>query len=507
VEDFSTHVPRIESKVKEGLENLERTSRHLNDIYNRSRVSQEREIRFMTWRSEALPEENAPLPIKMLPKAQNELFFGREAELEAINAKLGKEEINSLETYTIYGRRGVGKTHIALEYAYQNRGKFDAIFWIQCETSASLRQSINSTAIELNLPGASQSGHYEENLVYVLQWLRTTRARWLLVFDNAEKEKLLKGYWPHGARGSILITSRKYYNLIKDIRRGGETVPTFNEDESQELLLMLLDQSWQERHLLEPFRESDLAAGRALMREIGGLALAIEQAAKLITKQDRSLRGFLDLFMAQRPKLPVRQLGTRDRWIQSLDTIWSIAFDELSTNARALLGVLAFLAPEGIQVDLFLPRDQKCLRGRLEFCMTKSSNEQEEAPTALANVIEPPPALQNVIDELENAKLIEVDNRRLSIHRVIQEALSYQDFADLQASFDTAVRLVHEAFPKQHPEILGPMHEAWPTCQEYVQHAVQLFAKFEEYGHLNIHSEGGLQAPEEFVILGGNCGW
>jgi hypothetical protein len=72
-----------------------------------------------------------------------------------------------------------------LEYAYRNLGNFDAIFWIQCETSASLRQSIADAANELNLPGASQSGHFEENLVSTHNWLKRTSKRWLLVFDNA----------------------------------------------------------------------------------------------------------------------------------------------------------------------------------------------------------------------------------------------------------------------------------------------------------------------------------
>jgi hypothetical protein len=65
---------------------------------------------------------------------------------------------NRLRTYTIYGRRGVGKTDIALQYAHTNPSQFDAIFWIQCETSVSLRQSFTDTAVQLNLPGADRNG-------------------------------------------------------------------------------------------------------------------------------------------------------------------------------------------------------------------------------------------------------------------------------------------------------------------------------------------------------------
>jgi len=57
-------------------------------------------------------------------------------------------------------RRGVGKTDIALQYAYTNPPGFDAIFWIQCETTLSLRQSFTEAAVELNLPGADRNGMF-----------------------------------------------------------------------------------------------------------------------------------------------------------------------------------------------------------------------------------------------------------------------------------------------------------------------------------------------------------
>jgi predicted AAA+ superfamily ATPase len=96
----------------------------------------------------------------MLPYRQNRRFYGRKAELDKINQALDRKNPDNapLRTYTIYGRRGVGKTELALQYAYTNPANFDAIFWIGCETALSLRRSFTNMAMEVKLPGADKHG-------------------------------------------------------------------------------------------------------------------------------------------------------------------------------------------------------------------------------------------------------------------------------------------------------------------------------------------------------------
>jgi len=40
-------------------------------------------------------------------------------------------------------------------------------------------------AVALQLPGADRHGHHEENLIAVQKWLKLTKRRWLMIFDNA----------------------------------------------------------------------------------------------------------------------------------------------------------------------------------------------------------------------------------------------------------------------------------------------------------------------------------
>jgi hypothetical protein len=167
-------------------------------------------IKNLSMKHGLMPENEEPgtFPNRILPTSrQNPKFYGREEELEKIHDYLRPKGDQSLRTYTIYGRRGVGKTEIALQFAYLNKAGFDAIFWIQCETSVAVRQSFTNTAVSLNLPGAGRAGHHEENLLAVQNWLKRTRKKWLLIFDNAERDQVLKPYWPIGASGAILITT------------------------------------------------------------------------------------------------------------------------------------------------------------------------------------------------------------------------------------------------------------------------------------------------------------
>ena len=134
--------------------------KHLSEITNFSAVNHERGVKMLSIRHHQVPqpEEYATFPIAMLPRGKNENFYGRQEELERINQYLDYRGSTQLRTYTIYGRRGVGKTDIALQYAYTNPSGFDAIFWIQCETSLVLRQSFTDVAVALNLPGADRNG-------------------------------------------------------------------------------------------------------------------------------------------------------------------------------------------------------------------------------------------------------------------------------------------------------------------------------------------------------------
>jgi len=141
-------------------------------------VNRESRIRNMSLRHAltAEPDEPGIFPNLILPtREKNKNFFGRGDDLDLIKQYLQSTGDQYLRTYSIYGRRGVGKAEIALQFAHANPCDFEAISWIQCETSVSIRQGFTKVAVSLNLPGADSDGHHEENLGIVHEWLQKTR--------------------------------------------------------------------------------------------------------------------------------------------------------------------------------------------------------------------------------------------------------------------------------------------------------------------------------------------
>jgi hypothetical protein len=87
--------------------------------------------------------------------------------------------------------------------------------WVQCETKASLKQSFSEIALKLELITPEQNTNFLENLQRTINWLRNTTKKWLLIYDNAERNNLLTGYWPLSGQGSMLLTSRSYFNFFE----------------------------------------------------------------------------------------------------------------------------------------------------------------------------------------------------------------------------------------------------------------------------------------------------
>ncbi|MDR2032482.1 MAG: metallophosphoesterase, partial [Azoarcus sp.] len=142
----------------------------------------------------------------------NRYFTGREEYLENIRQAFQQNETLAL-TQAISGLGGVGKTAIALQYAYCNSQDYDTICWINAETDSTVLAAYREFALEHKL--IDEDTEPERIVKAVKNWMQAHEP-WLFIFDNAEivldveKQVKLEDYLPRRqSKGQhILITSR-----------------------------------------------------------------------------------------------------------------------------------------------------------------------------------------------------------------------------------------------------------------------------------------------------------
>ncbi|KAH6690247.1 hypothetical protein BKA61DRAFT_287339 [Leptodontidium sp. MPI-SDFR-AT-0119] len=491
--------PDLNSSANHHISTLYGTVQHVSELTRITSVNQQLKSLSITPEQESTQiATSVTFPVSILPYEPNPTFCGRQEELKRIAAFLGPKEDASFKTYSIYGRRGVGKTSLALQFAHScaDDATYDAIFWIQCETSVSIRQSFAKIARVLEIPGAEYDNRHEENLIAIKTWLKLTSRTWLLVFDNVESEKVLRPYWPKGVSGAVLITSRSYFNFIRDVCRQGQTVKSLDLRQSWELLLDLLGDHWKELSMKSQLPDSEIVAAKSMLQQLEGLPLTIEQTATLIKDETiggRTIARTYEAFKDRIRALPERLSMPRSASEKALDALWDITFKALSRNARSLIGVLAWLSPDAIQIQLFQPEDSTILNATLAFCKPGSSQ-------LLHGGVTISPGLDKAIRELQEKKLIKYNNQVMLIHRVAQEAVNFQSVEDLQETFDAATKLVADQFPKRL--IIDTMYQDWPKCSQYISHVVSLCKQYSEYS-----KSGVLKGSTEFVELLADSSW
>jgi len=94
----------------------------------------------------------------------------------------------------ISGLGGIGKTQLAVEYAYQHRQDYQAILWVRADTHEAIVSGYVILAQTLNLPEKDEK---DQTVIVqaVLHWL-STHTGWLLILVNAADLAVLEGLLP-----------------------------------------------------------------------------------------------------------------------------------------------------------------------------------------------------------------------------------------------------------------------------------------------------------------------
>lgn len=127
------------------------------------------------------PTEHAKFPVFVLPLPENSQFRGRDEILQRMHDHLRPQNRgHKLHCFTLYGLGGVGKTQTVAAYAYKYGSRFryvaeyDAVFWINSENEAALRQRFLEVALALKRPGVTGGTDSQTVRREVQAWLTET---------------------------------------------------------------------------------------------------------------------------------------------------------------------------------------------------------------------------------------------------------------------------------------------------------------------------------------------
>ena len=367
-----------------------------------------------------------------VPQARNPNFTGREEMLAELRAALASGQAAALTQVpqAIHGLGGVGKTQLAIEYAYRHRGDYSLVWWVRAEDPAALAGDYAGMAAALDL---QQKDVREQAVIVeaVRRWLEQNTG-WLLVFDNAGEPADIREYLPRSACGHVIITSR---NPAWGAVARPLGVQVFERFTSVEFLLKRTGQTDQE------------AAGK-LAEALGDLPLALEQAAAYIEATGESVSGYLRMFRERRAELLKRPSPSSDTTVA---TTWEMSFQQVerrSPPAAALLNLCAFLAPDDIPLDVV--------------------QQAPELPEPLAQAAADPVQFGDAIGALRRFSLVSRSGDVLSVHRLVQ-AVTRERLAEearrLWAA--AAARSVNRAFPIDSGDV-----RTWPACSRLLAHAL-----------------------------------
>ncbi len=381
----------------------------------------------------------------LVPHEPNPVFTGREAILKELRADLLKNGRQALS-----GLGGIGKTQIAVEYAFRHREDYSAVLWTFADTEQAISSGFSMMAWKLGLP-EHESKEQAAVTEAVKNWLEQNDG-WLLVFDNADTPELVKRFLPEQARGHILLTSRAHVFQNINIIQARE-VDVLSPADSRQFLLKRTGQS-------------GTPTVDELAKELGYLPLALEQAAAYIVESEASFQNYLTSFRKRRLELLKKQgpvMGKpKEQQKRTVETAWLLNFAEVEKFPASadLLRLSAFLAPDMIPLEL----------------LEKGAAHMGEA-LARTLASDDPLALDELLKPLTRYSLIRrnLETRSFSIHPLVQEVTrDGMDAIEQKCWAERTVRAVNAAFP-------GVEFEHWPECERLIPQALVCDRLIEKY--------------------------
>ncbi|KAI1428853.1 P-loop containing nucleoside triphosphate hydrolase protein [Xylaria sp. FL1777] len=430
----------------------------------------------------SVPErpETPPKPSMIIPFRRDDDFVKREAILDRLHQACLKPASRA----ALVGLRGLGKSQLAIEYAYRVRDMFRQkkediwVFWVHASTRARVEEGFKTIADAVKIPNRNQPNANIPQLVS--QWLQNERnGRWFMILDSADcidvfydvdekakqtatvdgKNRALSTYLPQSSNGSILVTttSKELAFRLTGAHRNIIEVGPMDHDHALELLATKLGSHY------------DKEDGAKLAEALEYMPLVISQAAAYIQEGAplTSLKKYLHEFQTSdrnKSRLLNHDAGDLRRDGSASNSVIKalhISLDYIHTrrpSATDLLSLMSFFDCQGIQEYLVRPTDQN------ESCDDEACSDSG----SIASRQNLNHEFERDITTLRNYSLITTNpaGNAFEMHGLVQ--LSTRKWLDIYGETEKFkeqfISRMAQAFPSGE-------FETWGVCRQLVPHA------------------------------------
>ncbi len=283
-------------------------------------------------------------------------FVGRTGLREKIWESLNNDGRTAIgQAINIKGIGGLGKTQLAVEYAYELQDRYEnGVFWLTADKD--LDTQLIKIGKDLSwITNESDLGFDQTELVRN-RFRKLSNC--LIIFDNVEDRNVIENYLPEkGANSHILITSREKQSGFYQLELG-----LLNRDESRNLLLKIAGRA--------PQNYNENKAFEGILAELEDLPLAVELVGGYIGENslftyaryyrfllDENINKleaeFPDDSFTKHDKSIIRTLGISERLLEEKPLLKDI-LDILSWSGKSFMGYSLLHALVGINDEFTL---------------------------------------------------------------------------------------------------------------------------------------------------------
>ncbi|KAJ3494312.1 hypothetical protein NLG97_g4162 [Lecanicillium saksenae] len=342
--------------------------------------------------------ETPPTPSIMIPFGRDSDFVERGATLGQIGHRCGQPGARA----ALVGLGGVGKSQLAIEYAYRTQERLSNtwVFWIHASNKTRFEQGFRDIAAHVRLAGRQAPNANLFQLVH--DWLQDKRnGPWVIILDNVDDAGFLKSPTPNvkiAATPNIEIAAtmvddthqRPLMSNIPYCQHGSVLITSRSKGAALELVedsnIITID-PMTEKDALRLFQKKlgsshDELCTDKLAATLEYMPLAIIQAAAYVVQRRPrySIQRYLEEFhnsdkkQASLLSLPSGQLRRDTEAKNSILITWQISFNyvyEKTPSAARLLSYMSFCDRQGIPESL--------LRGQVNNINSKTEQNQPNA--------------------------------------------------------------------------------------------------------------------------------